>query len=105
MTHQNSREAYRDTCELREARQVAIYTHCLEVRFPQTDREIMRSLGFDEPNQVRPRITKLIETGWLYEAEKVVCEVTLHKVRATLARTFAERAAWVRRNLEMKEAV
>lgn len=33
----------------------------------RTDRMIMTKLGFTDPNSVRPRITEMIEKGWLEE--------------------------------------
>lgn len=38
---------------------------------PQTDREIMKGLGFTDMNAVRPRITELIKDGVLTEEGSV----------------------------------
>lgn len=41
-----------------------------------TSREIMKELNFNEPNQVRPRITELLQKGLIKEGEKIICEDT-----------------------------
>jgi len=46
-----------------------------------TDRQIMTRLGFSEPNQVRPRITELIERELVTECGSVKCDVTGKTVR------------------------
>lgn len=46
-----------------------------------TDRQIMRGMGFSEPNCVRPRITHLIYMGHLVEAGNTVCKETRVRVR------------------------
>jgi predicted HTH transcriptional regulator len=48
---------------------------------PLTDRDCMRILGFTEMNQVRPRITALIERGVLEECGNVKCPETKKTVR------------------------
>lgn len=46
-----------------------------------TDREVMRGLGFTDPNAVRPRISELIDGGVLQEFSKVKDPVTRKLVR------------------------
>tara|TARA_Y100000593_G_scaffold36255_1_gene70618 strand:- start:601 stop:891 length:291 start_codon:yes stop_codon:yes gene_type:complete len=46
-----------------------------------TDREVMFRLGFIEPNAVRPRITELVQLGYLQERGKTKCAVTGKQVR------------------------
>lgn len=46
-----------------------------------TDRDIMKRLGFVEPNTVRPSITGLIEDMLLEESGSIKCPLTGKKVR------------------------
>ena len=46
-----------------------------------TDREVMFRLGFVEPNAVRPRITELVQLGYLQERGKTKCAITGKQVR------------------------
>lgn len=49
---------------------------------PHTDRQVMRGMGFTDPNAVRPRITALLtEKRKLMEVGDVICEETGKKVR------------------------
>ena len=48
---------------------------------PATDREVKLRLGFDDMNMVRPRITSLLEEGYLNEIAQVRCEKTNRLVR------------------------
>lgn len=48
---------------------------------PGTDRKIKERLGLDDMNQVRPRISELIEMGVLEETGEAVCNVTGKTVR------------------------
>ncbi len=45
------------------ARRAAAILAWLAAHGPATDREVMRGLGFVEPNAVRPRISELIDAG------------------------------------------
>lgn len=56
--HNNSREALPQTPRI--DRKLGIWSFLKRVRRNMTDREIMRCMGFTEPNQVRPRITEMI---------------------------------------------
>lgn len=48
---------------------------------PITDRQAMALMGASEKNMVSPRVTELIEDGFLYEVDSVKCEVTGKTVR------------------------
>lgn len=48
---------------------------------PHTDREVMQGMGFPDMNNVRPRITELIEQGRLMEVGDITCPVTRKRVR------------------------
>jgi DNA-binding Lrp family transcriptional regulator len=80
MIHDHSRKAYHEEgAKLsKRARQVLDY---LELHPRSTDREIMRGLGFVEPNSVRPRVTELIDAGALVEVAAKQCPYTLKTVR------------------------
>jgi hypothetical protein len=47
----------------------------MHVKYP-TDMEVTKFLGFDDPNQVRPRRFELVKLGLLIEADKRKCLVT-----------------------------
>lgn len=48
---------------------------------PMTDREAMQRLGFTDPNAVRPRITEMVESGWLEECGTAIDSDTKKAVR------------------------
>ncbi len=48
---------------------------------PLTDRRVMELLGFTDKNSVSPRVSKLIEDGFLYEEGSTKCPVTGRRVR------------------------
>ncbi len=48
---------------------------------PLTDREVMSDLGYTDPNMARPRITELIDMGYLREAGSVKDTLTKKTVR------------------------
>jgi predicted HTH transcriptional regulator len=54
---------------------------CIAGQGSGTDRQIMRRLGFIEPNSVRPRISELIEAGQLLEVGSTKDSVTGKTVR------------------------
>jgi predicted HTH transcriptional regulator len=64
--HQNSLSAYRSE-ETKLSRRAEAILAWIVLNGPRTDREVMQGMGFGEPNQVRPRITELIEAGKLME--------------------------------------
>lgn len=80
MIHANSLTAYRSELPKLSTRAQAIL-EWIRDHGPRTDRQVMEGMGFREPNQVRPRITELIEAGALMEVCSVSCPVTGKTVR------------------------
>ena len=87
--HDNSIRAYRGEEARLSARAQAVLEWIAE-HGPHTDREVMRGMGFSEPNAVRPRITELIEAGKLMEVGGIRCQVTGKTVR----RVDIRRSRW-----------
>ena len=83
--HSNSLEAYRTGRKELTKRAILILSFLRDTGEILTDRMVMSRLGFSEPNAVRPRITELIELGYLKEAGKVRCKVTGKTVRYVYA--------------------
>tara|TARA_R100000773_G_C4220642_1_gene119372 strand:- start:3595 stop:3858 length:264 start_codon:yes stop_codon:yes gene_type:complete len=80
--HENSLKAYREEGKKlsQRARQIlAFFENAGPAWF--TDREVKHGLEFEEMNQVRPRITELIERGILEEVGKTKCTLTKKQVR------------------------
>ena len=67
------------------ARRAAAILAWLAAHGPATDREVMRGLGFVEPNAVRPRISELIDAGLVAECGERVCATTGQRVRVVCA--------------------
>lgn len=64
--HQHSLAAYRSEVKRITVRAAQVFAWvCRHGR--ATDREIMRALGYSDPNKVRPRITELVDAGMLAE--------------------------------------
>lgn len=78
--HANSIEAYRAE-EAKLSRRAALVLAWITEYGPHTDREVMRGMGFQDMNSVRPRITELLEVGRLMEVGDVICSVTKKRVR------------------------
>lgn len=78
--HQNSIDCYYAE-EAKLSTRAAAILDWISEHGPHTDREVMRGMGFTEPNQVRPRITELIDANKLMEVGDVKCPVTGHRVR------------------------
>tara|TARA_R100001163_G_scaffold14424_1_gene13172 strand:- start:4136 stop:4414 length:279 start_codon:yes stop_codon:yes gene_type:complete len=83
--HINSINAYHEELPRLSKRASAIYnffanTHSRLERF-YTDRQVKTILGFNDMNQVRPRITELIQLGLLEEVGKTKCPITCKMVR------------------------
>lgn len=55
----------------------------LSKRQPMTDREIRDGMGFNDLNQVRPRITEMHDKGVMFEYGIVECPVTGRAVRVS----------------------
>ena len=69
--HINSLTAYREERERLSGRQALIYELLSETNTAMTDREVMKKLGYSEPNAVRPRNTELIKKGFLEESGEI----------------------------------
>jgi predicted HTH transcriptional regulator len=54
---------------------------CIKKLQPVTDRQIMRHLGFTDPNTTRPRVTELIKLGYLVEVSNTKDKTTNKTVR------------------------
>ena len=78
--HANSIQAYHAEKPKLSRRATAILAYITE-HGPHTDREVMRGMGFAEPNAVRPRITELVDAGLLMEVGDVTCPTTHKRVR------------------------
>ena len=80
MIHPNSIEAARkiDDKLSRQARIIEVYRSAGR---PLTDRQVKEALGLSEMNQVRPRITELVQAGRLREVGKYKDEYTRTSVR------------------------
>lgn len=79
-----SRDARDQALPQLAARAAAILTW-LAAHGPATDREVMRGLGFVEPNAVRPRISELIDARLVVECGERVCATTGQRVRVVRA--------------------
>jgi predicted HTH transcriptional regulator len=90
--HDNSKKAIREERALGKphTRRKEILRLLVHTGQPFTDRQIMRALGYQEMNQVRPRITELVKAGSLRESGKGKCPVTGKTVRLVQAPTQAE---------------
>lgn len=69
MIHANSIKAYQELTPNKRASR--IYEKYTGTGKAMTDREIAKSLGFADLNQVRPRISEMIDLGFLRECGKV----------------------------------
>lgn len=92
--HDNSLAAYRAEGPKLSRRALAVLAWVAE-HGPHTDREVMRGMGFTDPNAVRPRITELIDANKLMEVGDVTCPVT----RKTVRRVDLRRARWKQQEL------
>lgn len=64
--HENSLAAFREEGSRLTSRALAVLGW-VEQFGPATDREVMRGMGFSDPNAVRPRLTELVQAGKLME--------------------------------------
>jgi hypothetical protein len=78
--HANSVTSYRAE-EPKLARRALDILFWVRAHGPATDRQIARGMGFGDMNSVRPRVTELVESGFLTELDSVKCEVTGRHVR------------------------
>ncbi|CAK0741053.1 hypothetical protein CCP3SC15_1110012 [Gammaproteobacteria bacterium] len=81
--HQNSLAAYSTEQQAISKRARDILRHFAGLGEAVTDREMMRIMGFTDPNAVRPRITELTDAGCLMELGKVKDTVTGKLVRTS----------------------
>lgn len=58
---------------------------------PMTDRQLRNAMGFDDLNQVRPRVTELHDLGEMFEYATVKCSATKRPVRVNGVRGVHER--------------
>lgn len=88
--HINSIAAYREEFDKLSQRSKAIYFYLLNAGVARTDRMILGAIfGEGDMNMVRPRITELLQDGWLVETGSVK-DVTGKTVRLVKALTQAE---------------
>jgi hypothetical protein len=78
--HANSLKAFEMNGPRLSARAQAVLDW-ITAHGPHTDRGVMQGMGFTEPNQVRPRITELVDLGLIEEHRDVTCPVTGATVR------------------------
>jgi len=92
--HENSKAAYAADQRKLGARERMIFDHIAASSEPLSDRVVKEQLFgvAGDMNMVRPRITTLIERGWLCEVGVTRDHVTDKPVRLTRARTPGERA-------------
>tara|TARA_X000001382_G_scaffold127171_1_gene114693 strand:- start:120 stop:392 length:273 start_codon:yes stop_codon:yes gene_type:complete len=79
--HENSLNCYYQERPKLSKRAKHIHNFFCEAQGVYTDRQVQVEMGFDEPNNVRPRITELIKAGMLEEVGKAKCNVTGKSVR------------------------
>ena len=80
--HPNSVQAYWEgSIELFGKRHKQVIQTLRACRVPMTDREVMTACGFADPNQVRPRLTELVEAGIVEEVGTTICPITHKTVR------------------------
>lgn len=78
--HANSLAAYRAEAKRISLRAAAVLIWLRE-HGRATDREVMRGMGFSDPNKVRPRITELVDAGLLEEVDTKIDPETRKRVR------------------------
>jgi len=83
--HPNSIKTYREDANKISKRAGDVLRLLREYGYPLTDREVMKALGFTDPNAVRPRITELLDAGLITEAGNTKDELTGKTVRKVKA--------------------
>lgn len=78
--HPNSLAAYRSEVRRISLRAATVYAWIRE-HGRSTDREVMKGLGYHDPNKVRPRITELVDAGMLAEVDEKIDPETRKRVR------------------------
>ena len=79
--HENSINCYYQERPKLSKRAKHIHNFFCEKQGLYTDRQVQKEMNYAERNMVQPRITELIQFGYLEEAGKVKCEVTGKMVR------------------------
>ena len=78
--HDNSVEAFRDLESFLTGRRLEVY-NWVKANGQATDRKIKNSLGYEDMNQVRPRISELVEFGAFKEVGRELDPKTNCRVR------------------------
>lgn len=78
--HQNSIDAYHAE-ESKLSKRAEAILEWVTAHGPHTDRGVMQGMRFPDMNNVRPRITELLEARKLMEVGDVICPVTGKRVR------------------------
>lgn len=76
----NSVDAYYQEKPKLSGRRKLIFD-CIKKFQPVTDRQIMRHLGFSDPNTTRPRVTELINMGYVIHVSDTKDKTTNKTVR------------------------
>lgn len=80
--HPNSQSAHADGVQGAFGRRAQLVLQAVrEAGVPLTDRQVAGLLGFSDMNAVRPRITELIQRGYLAEVGRTLDAVTGKPVR------------------------
>lgn len=77
--HVNSLAAY-TSLDLRKRRAAILHIYVTSP-LPLTDRDCLAHLGGSDMNDVRPRVSELIDDGWLEECGREKCQITGRPVR------------------------
>ena len=78
--HQNSIESFHSIKD-KAARREVIFNVFKRKKAPLTDRQVVNILGFNDMNQVRPRLSELKDAGALIEIGKIKDDQTGKTVR------------------------
>lgn len=83
MIHENSKTSYEDHKKSgrRDGLRISVFNVIRDSIEPITDREVMDILGENDPNNVRPEITRLKDDGLVCEGLKTKCKKTGKTVR------------------------
>ena len=82
--HANSRESYHEFKE-RTSRYRLVLSVYQGSSLPLTDRQVMNALNMHDMNGVRPRITKLIDDGFIKETGRIRDTLTGKPARICIA--------------------
>lgn len=80
VVHENSAEAFHSLEDFLTGRRLQVYNWVL-ANGQATDRQIKTGLGFEDMNQVRPRISELVEFGAFKEVGRILDKKTNCRVR------------------------